>query len=87
MGTNAESLKIRVAVPEEADAISELAIRSKTHWNYTPEQMLVFRGELTLSPEDLVSSHAHVYFDDRVTWTSTDDELPRLGGKTELDPI
>lgn len=64
MGTNAESLKIRVAVPEEADAISELAIRSKTHWNY-----------------------AHVYFDDRVTWTSTDDELPRLGGKTGLEPI
>ena len=85
MGTNAEALKIRVAVPEEADAISGLAIGSKAHWNYTPKQILVFRGELTLSPEDLVSSH--VYFDDRVTWTSTDDELPRLGGKTGLEPI
>jgi hypothetical protein len=87
MGTNAEALKIRVAVPEEADAISGLAIGSKKNWNYTPEQILVFRGELTLSPEDLVSSHAHVYFDDRVTWMWTDDELPRLDGKTGLEPI
>ncbi|HIG68838.1 MAG TPA: pyridoxamine 5'-phosphate oxidase family protein [Myxococcales bacterium] len=44
MGTNAEALKVRVAVHEEADAISKPAIGSKTHWNYTPEQMLVFRG-------------------------------------------
>jgi hypothetical protein len=29
----------------------------------------------------------HVYFDDRAEWVAVDDGLPRLGGKTGLEPI
>jgi hypothetical protein len=29
----------------------------------------------------------HAYFDDRAEWTAADDGLPRLGGKTGLEPI
>lgn len=29
----------------------------------------------------------HVYFDDRAGWTAADDGLPRLGGRTGLEPI
>jgi hypothetical protein len=29
----------------------------------------------------------HVYFDDRATWVAVGDKLPRLGGKTGLEPI
>ena len=29
----------------------------------------------------------HVYFDDRAGWLDLDDDLPRLGGETGLEPI
>lgn len=28
----------------------------------------------------------HIFFDDRATWTEVSDALPRLGGKTGLEP-
>lgn len=30
---------------------------------------------------------AHIYFDDRASWTVAEDGLPRLGGSTGLEPI
>ncbi len=30
---------------------------------------------------------AHVFFDDRASWVVVDDGLPRLGGKTGMEPI
>lgn len=30
---------------------------------------------------------AHIYFDDRASWMRVDDELPRLGGVTGVEPI
>jgi len=51
---------IRPAVPEEAEWISALALRSKAHWGYSPEQMSVFSRELTLSPTDIAARRAHV---------------------------
>jgi GNAT superfamily N-acetyltransferase len=50
----------RPASPEEAEAISALALRSKAHWGYPPEQMEVFRRELVLPPEEVVRRRAHV---------------------------
>ena len=29
----------------------------------------------------------HIFFDDRVAWVRAHDDLPRLGGKTGLEPI
>jgi len=29
----------------------------------------------------------HIYFDDRADWVFVDDELPRLGGTTGLEPV
>lgn len=52
--------RIRPARPSEAEAISELAIRAKAHWDYTEEQLAVFRGELTLVPGRIVPSRTHV---------------------------
>lgn len=50
--------EIRPARPEEAGALSALAIRSKAHWGYDDAQMDVFRGELTLTAADLVDRSA-----------------------------
>ncbi|HEM47295.1 MAG TPA: GNAT family N-acetyltransferase [Alphaproteobacteria bacterium] len=52
--------RIRPARPAEAGAISALAIRAKAHWDYTEEQLAVFRGELTLAPDRIVPSRTHV---------------------------
>jgi GNAT superfamily N-acetyltransferase len=51
---------IRPARPEEAEALSALAVRSKGYWAYTPEQMLVFSRELMLAPTDIAGCRAHV---------------------------
>ena len=29
----------------------------------------------------------HAYFDDRVEWVGVQDDLPRLGGPTGLEPL
>ena len=34
-----------------------------------------------------VSPQFHVYFDDRAEWVCIGDNLPRLGGKTGIEPI
>jgi GNAT superfamily N-acetyltransferase len=51
---------IRRARPEEAEAISRLALESKAHWAYSKAELAVFRAELTFSPPDLELGHAHV---------------------------
>lgn len=45
---------IRKAQPHEAEAISQLGIRSKAYWGYSAEQIKVFESELTISPEAIV---------------------------------
>jgi ribosomal protein S18 acetylase RimI-like enzyme len=55
---------IRPALPEDAEAISALAVRSKAHWGYTAEQMSVFTRELVLSPAAVTEHRAHVIADD-----------------------
>ena len=38
-------------------------------------------GPIDLAPQ------AHVHFDSRIDWVSIEDELPRLGGATGLEPL
>ena len=45
--------RIRTALPSECADLTELAIRSKTHWGYSRDFMASCRAELTVSPEDL----------------------------------
>jgi GNAT superfamily N-acetyltransferase len=52
--------KVRRARPEEAAAISKLAIRSKAHWGYTEDEMAVFATELTVTPEAVRESETYV---------------------------
>lgn len=44
-------IRLRPALPAEAPAISELALRSKSHWGYSAEFLDSVRGELTIPPE------------------------------------
>jgi GNAT superfamily N-acetyltransferase len=53
-------LAIRQARPEEAEALSELAIRSKGHWGYDAAFLASCRAELTFTADDLTSAQTFV---------------------------
>jgi GNAT superfamily N-acetyltransferase len=48
-----QSAKIRRALPEECELLSEIAMRSKAHWGYSAEFMEACRAELSYTPADL----------------------------------
>ncbi len=51
---------IRPARPEEAEILTELAIRSKGHWGYDAAFLAACRAELTFSAEDLSNALSFV---------------------------
>jgi GNAT superfamily N-acetyltransferase len=50
------SLSIREARPDEAAALSALALRSKAHWGYDAEFLEACRADLTLTPREIADS-------------------------------
>ena len=51
---------IRRARPDEAAALSALALRSKGHWGYDAAFLAACRDDLTLTPDDIVTSPVFV---------------------------
>jgi N-acetylglutamate synthase-like GNAT family acetyltransferase len=49
-------LTIREARPDEAAALSELAMRSKAHWGYDAAFLEACRADLTLTPREIADS-------------------------------
>jgi GNAT superfamily N-acetyltransferase len=45
-----DEVLLRPGLPEEAEAISALALRSKGHWGYQPEFLEACRDDLTTDP-------------------------------------
>ncbi len=43
-------MNIEKAKPTDAKEITQLTMRSKAHWGYTPEQIAAWREELTITP-------------------------------------
>ncbi len=50
-----------------------------------PERIDVVLGNVTGKIDR--EPQLHVYFDDRADWVQVIDDLPRLGGKTGLEPL
>ena len=67
--------------PEEAEAITRLALRSKRHWGYDDAFMAALTPELTFTPADLAQERDHVE-----VLESSDDLLGvfRLCWRTEM---
>ena len=57
---NVTDLRMRQAQISEADELAHLAMASKAHWNYTPEQLAMWRGELTVPPDAIFNGRAYV---------------------------
>lgn len=53
-------LSIRPARPREARLLSDLALRSKSHWGYTADFLEACRAELTISADYIAASPVFV---------------------------
>jgi GNAT superfamily N-acetyltransferase len=53
-------LCVRHALQEEAQRLSDLALRSKSHWGYDADFLEACRAELTLSPHYIAASPVYV---------------------------
>ena len=54
------SLRFRPARPDEAAAISALALRSKAHWGYAEAFLAACQDELTWTADDVAARHVIV---------------------------
>jgi ribosomal protein S18 acetylase RimI-like enzyme len=53
-------MKIRRALPEEADNLSHIALSAKRHWGYPQRWMEIWRPQLTFNPEYLNENESWV---------------------------
>ena len=51
--TGVPETRIRAARPDEAEALSALAVRAKGHWPYDEAMMAVFRRTIRITAEDI----------------------------------
>jgi GNAT superfamily N-acetyltransferase len=56
-----EADSIRPARVDEAGLLSDLALRSKAHWGYSPEFIERCRAELSYSEEQLLAEHMRFF--------------------------
>lgn len=52
---------VRPARPAEAGLLSDLAVRSKSHWGYDADFLEACRDDLALTPEDVAISTVYVF--------------------------
>lgn len=59
---------VRLATPDEADVLTDLAMRAKASWGYSDAFMDACRAELTLTPAKLAAWTVWVAQSDRTIW-------------------
>lgn len=72
-------MRIRAGEAAEAAALTELALRSKGHWEYDAEFLAACREELTVRPADVAARRTVVAEEDGriLGFTTLDGEPPR----------
>ncbi len=61
MNLSPEKSLIRPARVDEAPSLSELALRSKAHWGYSPEFLQACRAELSYGEDQLLSERVRFF--------------------------
>ncbi len=74
-----DPMRIRAGEAAEAAALTELALRSKGHWEYDAEFLAACREELTVRPADVAARRTAVAEEDGriLGFTTLDGEPPR----------
>lgn len=57
-------MNLRPALPDEAGLLSQLAMRSKAHWGYSPAFMAACEAELTFTPGYITNRRVYVAEED-----------------------
>ncbi|HEX6032855.1 MAG TPA: GNAT family N-acetyltransferase [Anaerolineales bacterium] len=60
-------ISIRRAVPNEADALTRIALGAKRHWGYPERWIELWKPQLTFSPD---------YFEENESWVAELDDIP-----------
>jgi len=60
-------MKIRRAVPEDAEVLSQIAFSAKAHWRYPTQWMEIWKPQLVFPPE---------YFEKNESWVAEADAIP-----------
>lgn len=82
------SITIRDAAPDESERLSDLALRSKAHWGYSPEFLRLCVDELTVQPEQFENDQYYVAVAERDGEVVGFYTLARLSASTfELDAL
>ncbi len=68
-------ISIRRVVPNEADALTKIALTAKAHWGYPKRWMEIWKPQLTFSPE---------YFEENESWIALENDT-LIGFYTLLD--
>lgn len=55
-----DDVRIRPAKPEEAEYLADIAWQSKSYWDYPPEMMRLFRGQLTIKQDFIEKNPAYL---------------------------
>jgi len=61
------NLQITRAEPEQAEALSQIALPAKRHWGYPERWIELWKPQLTFSPE---------YFEENESWVAETDNAP-----------
>ncbi len=70
-------MQIRQAHPHEADLLTDIAIKAKSHWGYDPDQIETWREFLTFTPE---------YVQANSVWVAVvEDEVAGVAGIEHTD--
>lgn len=54
------ALRFRPAVAADADRLSAIALASKAHWGYAPEQLAAWREDLAITPQLIATARVGV---------------------------
>jgi len=60
MEIDADAIHIRSARPEEADALTQIALAAKRHWGYSEELLTLWKPSLTITSEFVQLGHTFV---------------------------
>lgn len=56
-------MKIEKAIQNDANTLTELTIRSKSHWNYSKEQIEEWKDDLTISETHIIEKEIYKMMD------------------------
>ena len=77
--SEAESLRIRRAAPEDAASLTQIAHEAKRHWGYPEHWIKHWQDDLTISPDFIVANQVFVAEQDDQTGNRENAEADRDG--------